>query len=121
MTVFACHACGTPLTGPLTESEVDSSPTVTDGLQPLMARGTFTTNDDEDDGPIGAIILNPDDIQGVRRHSDRRRLNGCCDLDGLDGPNLVCATCGAEVATLQNDCWVSWTLVRLESAAVTTV
>lgn len=120
MTVFSCRACGTPLTGPLTESEVDSRPATDDNPRPLMVSGTFTVNDDEDYPPLGVVFLNPDDIQGTRRHGDRGRLNGCCDLDGLDGPNLVCATCGAEVATLQNDCWVGHSLVHLEPAAVTT-
>ena len=142
MTVFACRACGTPLTGALTElseSEVDQAYAAVpadDPAQPLVPPGTFTTDDEPfgppyvplepgskmhgSAGPVGTIILHPEDIQGVRRHSDRSRLNGCCDLDGTDGPNLVCATCGAEVATQQTDCWVGWTSVRLEPAAVRT-
>ncbi|WP_120501224.1 hypothetical protein [Roseovarius sp. EL26] len=37
---------------------------------------------------------------------DLARLNGCCGLDGCDGPNRVCS-CGAEVGTEMSDCWTS--------------
>lgn len=32
------------------------------------------------------------------------RLNGCCGLDGCDGPNRICG-CGTEVGTESSDCW----------------
>ena len=32
------------------------------------------------------------------------RRNGCCGLDGMDGPNRICR-CGAEIGTEQSDCW----------------
>lgn len=69
-------------------------------------------------GPALTIVVHPGDIRGLSLHPDRRRLNGCCRLDGCDGPNLVCAGCGAEIATEQSDCWVSWHDVRLDPAAV---
>lgn len=70
-------------------------------------------------GPRATILVHPDDVLDLRRHPDPRRLNGCCRLDGLDGPNLVCVSCGAEIATEQSDCWVNWHDLRLH--AVTTV
>jgi hypothetical protein len=70
------------------------------------------------DGSRGTIVLNPDDVRGLVLHPDRGRRNGCCRLDGLDGPNLVCGRCGSEIATEQSDCWVSWHDVRLEPTAV---
>lgn len=70
------------------------------------------------DGSRGTLVINPADGLGLNPHSDHRRLNGCCALDGHDGPNQVCAGCGAEVATLKNDCWVGRTTLRFEPAAV---
>lgn len=47
--------------------------------------------------------------------SDPRRLNGCCGLDGCDGPNRVCA-CGADVGTEMSDCWTSYLFIPDPSA-----
>ncbi|GAA4238340.1 hypothetical protein GCM10022254_53880 [Actinomadura meridiana] len=97
---------------------------------PRIPRGAFT-RDPTPSGPpqaplehdprvqASAVLVHPEDVRGLRHHPDRRRLNGCCRLDGCDGPNLVCATCGTEIATEQNDCWVSWHDVRLQPGAVT--
>ncbi len=38
------------------------------------------------------------------------RLNGCCGLDGCNGPNRICA-CGAEVGTEMSDCWTSFLFI----------
>lgn len=49
--------------------------------------------------------LNPDDLtEAVRETRNARRLNGCCGLDGCDGPNQICQ-CGSDVGTLRTDCW----------------
>lgn len=49
--------------------------------------------------------VNPDDLtDAVRITKNMRRLNGCCGLDGCDGPNQLCS-CGAEIGTLRTDCW----------------
>lgn len=32
------------------------------------------------------------------------RRNGCCGMDGCDGPNRICF-CGAEIGTERSDCW----------------
>ncbi|MFJ4091817.1 hypothetical protein ACIPYS_09560 [Kitasatospora sp. NPDC089913] len=64
-----------------------------------MARGTYAIGDD-----AAAFVLHPDDLPGTAAHPDLGRRNGCCGLDGRDGPNLVCAACGTEVATEQSDC-----------------
>lgn len=42
---------------------------------------------------------------GMMDTTDYRRLNGCCGLDGLDGPNQVCRNCGRYVGTKVTDCW----------------
>ncbi|WP_045864566.1 hypothetical protein [Streptomyces sp. WMMB 714] len=46
----------------------------------------------------------------------RGRRNGCCGLDGCDGPNLVCRRCGAEVATERSDCWTPQEVVLVPAA-----
>ena len=41
--------------------------------------------------------MNLNDVRWlVGRTDDRSRLNGCCGLDGCDGPNRICS-CGTEV------------------------
>ncbi|MFF9178656.1 hypothetical protein [Streptomyces sp. NPDC014793] len=118
MTVFSCSACQQRISPDL--REVPMPPPVTEGapghrfVPPLMPRGAYAVSPH-----TGVFVLNPADISKVARHPDRGRLNGCCGLDGLDGPNLVCDACGTEVATQQSDCW-SQQLIALVPDAVTT-
>jgi len=136
MTVFSCSSCGTPVTAELTEAPyLEPDPPETPGdVRPRVAPGTFTRDPEHfgppyvseptgryrvSAGPVLTVLVHPDDVRSLRLHPDLTRLNGCCRLDGLDGPNLVCEGCGAEIATEQNDCWVTWHDVRLEPAAVT--
>lgn len=61
---------------------------------------------------VSQVWLNPEDLTGrVRNSDDYSRLNGCCGLDGCDGPNQVCVGCANEVGTLQSDCWTSIQLI----------
>jgi hypothetical protein len=118
MTVFSCSACQQRISPDLREVPMPS-PVMEEApghrfLPPLMPRGSYAVSPH-----TGVFVLNPGDISGVARHPDRGRLNGCCGLDGLDGPNLVCDACGAEVATQQSDCW-SQQLIALIPDAVTT-
>ncbi|MBM7861299.1 hypothetical protein [Lentzea nigeriaca] len=115
MTLYVCASCDHPLTGDLLESEAFpagdhlASHRIAD---PRVAQGTYAINYN-----ATLFILHPDDVPGTALHPDRRRRNGCCGLDGQDGPNLVCAGCGAEVATKESDCWTD-NLVALMAAAV---
>ncbi|MFF0123749.1 hypothetical protein ACFYP7_31210 [Micromonospora arida] len=139
MTVFACFTCGVVVTGDLVESTLpdeSSARSSNDGSEaiPRLRSGQFavdpepfgpphvpTANDPHvlvSNGSRGTILINPGDVRGLELHPDRNRRNGCCRLDGLDGPNLVCPRCGSEIATEQSDCWVSWYDIRLEPAAV---
>ncbi|MFJ5546492.1 hypothetical protein [Streptomyces sp. NPDC093225] len=117
MTAFSCTSCQQRISPDL--QEVPMPPPVTEEapghrfLPPLVPRGSYAASPH-----TGAPVLNLDDIMGVKRHPDPRRRNGCCGLDGLDGPNLVCGNCGAEVATQQSDCW-SQQLIALIPDAVT--
>ena len=58
----------------------------------------FTDSDDK-------IIINLKNLINTKNHSDLRRLNGCCDLDGVDGINTFCKN-GHEIATVNKDCWM---------------
>ena len=60
--------------------------------------------------------LNPADLtDSVRFTKNGDRLSGCCGPAGSDGPNQVCR-CGAEVGTLQDDCWTSKVFIPEPSA-----
>ncbi|WP_281157074.1 hypothetical protein [Streptomyces sp. HYC2] len=115
MTLFTCANCRQLLTGDLKKARPSRDTDKKSGHRiapPRMARGTYAISHD-----ASLFILHPDDVPGTAPHPDRRRRNGCCGLDGQDGPNLVCATCGADVATKQSDCWTQ-NLVALTAAAV---
>jgi hypothetical protein len=55
---------------------------------------------------VGGWILNIADVVKTHPTTAQRRLSGCCGLDGMDGPNLLCVHCEAEVATKKTDCWM---------------
>lgn len=116
MPIFVCRRCGqrltcevslTPLPLPVAEAAHGSG----QFLPPRMASGTYAQEAEH------GLVLNPDDVVGTRPHPDPRRTNGCCRLDGLDGPNLVCAGCGVEVAVQQSDCWTQQQVTLLTDAA----
>ncbi|MFB9368296.1 hypothetical protein ACWCYY_29985 [Kitasatospora sp. NPDC001664] len=115
MTVFTCSACAAPLTTALRRARPARDAGQRDRrgtAKPVMAPGTFTV-----DEAAGCFVLNPDDLPGAALHPDEDRLDGCCRLDGLNGPNLVCAACGAEVGTRTSDCWTR-NQVLLDASAV---
>ncbi|MCX4750289.1 hypothetical protein OG455_33065 [Kitasatospora sp. NBC_01287] len=122
MTHFTCAGCGHPLTGELKEARPsrDSGRRARHRVAPArMARGTYEVGHAVGQD-AGLLILHPGDAPGAAPHPDPGRRNGCCGLDGQDGPNLVCAGCGAEVATEESDCWTR-NLVALTAAAVAVV
>ena len=57
------------------------------------------------DTNVGSFITNIADTQHMKLTSDCGRLQGCCGLDGVNGPNLQCEICGTYVATKRTDCW----------------
>lgn len=136
--MFACGSCGAVVTAEVREVAYphDAVPDAR-AAAPRVRRGTFDLDPEPFEpplepvpdnprvlvsaGPRATIVVHPSDVLGLRRHPDPRRLNGCCRLDGLDGPNLVCGGCGAEIATEQSDCWVNWHDLRLQPDAVTAV
>jgi hypothetical protein len=56
-------------------------------------------------GPVGTVVIHPDDASALQPHPDGERIGiGCCGWSGQFGNNLVCP-CGQEVATLVNECY----------------
>jgi hypothetical protein len=84
-------------------NEGDKQPFVQPGAW-VVSDGSFFT------GTEGRLVINIEDGQNMRRHSNQARLNGCCGLDGCNGPNRMCAR-GAEVATEKSDYWMPHALV----------
>jgi hypothetical protein len=116
--ILCCAACGATLTPALTVVSSKTPGVILreheDG-KPLTPRGSVFKSWEPIERSYGdepALLefapqywLNPEDLDGeVRNTPDVRRLNGCCGLDGCDGPNQVCQ-CGADVGTLRTDCW----------------
>ncbi|SFS12613.1 hypothetical protein SAMN05421771_2162 [Granulicella pectinivorans] len=100
-----CRRCSTRLTGELkmvpfdTRNEAVEENFLDCGTS-MLAEKVF----DHDDR-AGNYIANIADGQHMKLTDDSRRLNGCCGLDGCDGPNLQCELCGTYVATKRTDCW----------------
>jgi hypothetical protein len=140
MTTFVCVRCSTPLTSDLSEVALTGLPEPAAPYQvepgedcpAWLPLGQFAVDPDPfgpphvssptDDrflisaGPRNTVLINPDDLLVHRLHPDPSRRNGCCGLDGTDGPNLVC-NCGNEIGTESSDCWTA-RVVRLEPLAV---
>lgn len=119
MTVFACSRCKQRLSAdlrevPLPPPVVEEAPSAETFLPPWMQRGTYATNQH-----TGEFVLHPDDVSSTTAHPEPRRSGGCCGLDGLSGPNLVCDNCGAEVATQYSDCWSQQYVGLVPEAVVT--
>ncbi|MFD7973823.1 hypothetical protein [Streptomyces clavifer] len=80
------------------------------------ARGIYAPVHFLSDGAPGAVVIAPGDIRGTVLIPEK--CGGyCCGLDGADGPNLACETCGLPVATRIDDCSL-WQAVWLAPAAV---
>ncbi|PAX07711.1 hypothetical protein [Sphingomonas lenta] len=115
---LVCGRCGGPLTRPLiiwsTKDPATPAPVHRDGAaltEPGAAYKSWQAQQWSSDGtrvPLDftpQYWINPLDLtEAVRAVTDARRLNGCCGLDGCDGPNQRCE-CGAEIGTLRSDCW----------------
>jgi hypothetical protein len=111
---FECPVCRAVITRALTPLPTDQ-PVCLDNGKPAVPGGFFAAISAEDWAVPGTtLVVNLHDLVGTKRHPDFRRLNGCCGLDGLDGPNLVCPN-GHEVGTEQSDCWMSHAAVLLDN------
>jgi hypothetical protein len=116
MLFLVCIRCGHRLTAtivevPLPPEVVEEAPSTRQFLPARMPSGTYAVSQE-----TGGFVLNSHDVTGTKLHPDPRRRNGCCRLDGLDGPNLVCSGCAAETGTEQSDCWSQQQVVMLPDA-----
>ncbi|MGW1215409.1 hypothetical protein ACWD5F_37850 [Streptomyces sp. NPDC002499] len=80
------------------------------------ARGVHAPVHALSDGDPGAIVISPGDARGTRLLPDRSG-GYCCGLDGADGPNMACESCGQPVASRIDDCSL-WQAVWLAPNAV---
>jgi hypothetical protein len=115
--VLYCKACGAPLTLPLTIVDEKAPgvqrPAMLD-QQDIMPPGqAFVSHSRWWLSGCGAghvykapeIWMNLGDLSGEPRYTQHtERLNGCCGLDGGDGPNRICR-CGAHIGTELSDCF----------------
>lgn len=110
---FACRNCGAAISAPVIVLEDERLLFSSDQVDRIPSgyahKETVFAND-----PAEKWCINLADARHLRHTDDSRRLNGCCGLDGLDGPNLVCETCGEAVATERSDCWMPH-FIALES------
>lgn len=116
--ILGCQNCGAHLTGPLMIVSGKAPDAIIPehmDAQPLTEVGVAFKSYEPIELSYGdrpALLefapqywLNPDDLtDAVRLTKNAGRLNGCCGLDGCDGPNQLCR-CGVEVGTLRTDCW----------------
>ncbi|GAA4067809.1 hypothetical protein [Actinomadura miaoliensis] len=121
-TVFHCAACGARLSAPVLRVPLPNHGITPDHFEiPLgMAPGTYAV-DDTRYGPPGTFVLAPGDVHNTRVMIEKIRDEppeyGCLGIGA--GPNLACASCGAEVGTRVDDCQ-AWQETRLAPAAVRT-
>jgi hypothetical protein len=118
--LLICKACGARLTAPLMiqsgkdpsvphPEHKDREPLTQEGVA-FKSYGPIERSFGKVPTPlefVPQIWVNPNDLtEVVRLTKNRSRLNGCCGLDGADGPNQLC-NCGAEIGTLKTDCWTA--------------
>ncbi|MER5323001.1 hypothetical protein [Streptosporangium roseum] len=109
MSFLACTRCGRHLTSEVSQEDTPPANRDVPG-QAFIAKGTYASSWNH------GFVLHPDDAAGASQHPDPRRLVGCCGPSGMDGPNLVCSGCGAEIGTQESDCWKPHFVVTLPDA-----
>lgn len=108
--LFICPVCHVAITRSLLPLRPDQSICLEDG-KPAVPEGFFGVNKQVYWNVSGGVLVNLGDLVGTR-HSGG--INGCCGLDGLDGPNLICAN-GHEVGTEKSDCWMPHAAVLFDN------
>ncbi len=108
-----CHAELTPELNLLPESIAVNE---TDG-EAYLPQGYYIISDGNHFAKTeGQILIHIHDLRNSTFHTDSKRLNGCCGLDGQDGPNRVCLNNHA-IGTEHSDCWMPH-LIALEADEV---
>lgn len=102
---IVCKQCGACLSEELRLANSNEC-NAEDG-KAYVARGTTIQNNDSFfHQNVGGYITNVEDVLHTHLTKDVRRRAGCCGLDGMDGSNLLCDQCGAEIAIKKTDCWM---------------
>ncbi|MEV7522970.1 hypothetical protein [Streptomyces sp. NPDC091371] len=86
------------------------------GEAEAAARGVYAPVYSVSFGARGRIAIAPGDSRNMVLIPEKC-AGYCRGVDGRDGPNLACASCGSEVATRVDDCGM-WQAVWLEPDAV---
>ena len=102
---FICRQCGIRLSEEVRLAELRER-NERDGESYLPQGTTIQEDDSFFHQNVGSYIVNVNDVVHTTHTNCLRRLAGCCGLDGMDGPNLICVQCGVEVATKKTDCWM---------------
>ena len=103
--IIKCGQCGLPLTKELKEINSIDSLNEKDN-EDFIHIGFYYISDGEFFRESkGKIIINKRDLLNSKNHSDFKRLNGCCGLDGMDGLNKTCNN-GHEIGIECSDCWM---------------
>src|SRR5262249_2134244 len=111
--LFQCAVCQAVITRPLLSLPSDQSICLEDG-KAAVPQGFFAIKTPEQWSAEGRILVNLSDLAGTQHHPDFHRLAGCCGLDGMDGPNLVCSN-GHDIGTEKSDCWMPHAAILLDS------
>ena len=113
---FYCAKCHLPITNEI--QKVNGLYVLNEeDKEDYLPRGYFiVSNGEYFTGSEGKLLINKADLINCKEHSDSRRLNGCCGLDGMDGINKICVN-GHEIGTEKSDCWHSHAVI-IESEAV---
>ncbi|MZD04161.1 hypothetical protein GTW43_03565 [Streptomyces sp. SID5785] len=80
------------------------------------ARGIYAPVHALSDGAPGAIVIAPGDTRNTAL-LPKKRGGACCGIDGADGPNMACMSCGLPAASRIDDCSL-WQAVWLAPDAV---
>jgi hypothetical protein len=94
--------CGIELTNNLIELNSIGQLSEIDGKDFIPCGKFFISNGDYYTGTEKKIIINIKDLKNSKNHNDPKRLNGCCGLDGTDGPNKLCLN-GHEIGTEKSE------------------
>ena len=129
--VLRCRSCGSDLSIPVqvyragfggfdTPELPDNQHAIASGYA-FESHVPYRTRMGPTKGPLEFVpqywMTTRDLLPAVRVTRDPRRLNGCCGLDGCDGPNRECA-CGAAVGTEMSDCYTSFLFIPEPSATI---
>jgi hypothetical protein len=110
--VLTCAACGNRLTEPprllpelppRPEFDGRKGPDGSRHAPPTVPRGAYAV-DPEPAGPRGTLVTHPEDTRAYLSGDPAVTESGCCGPPGREGPNELCAGCGAVVATVYADC-----------------